>query len=182
MSNDRSREGLLRFLDYMANKGLAPSNTISARKVTASKVLGILSEDEATDVIAIDLPQIMARFNNLKGQEYSPGSLATYQSRLKSALEDFDSYLKNPLGFRPSGQQRERSPKQTQAPTPANSRSSQTASTPSPMAKPAVGMAENLLPIPIRADLTIFIQGLPFDLTKAEASKIAAVVMALSSE
>jgi len=37
----------------------------------------------------------------------------------------------------------------------------------------------DLVPIQIRADCTVYIQGLPRDLTKAEALKIAAVVMAL---
>jgi hypothetical protein len=39
--------------------------------------------------------------------------------------------------------------------------------------------ASNILPIAIRADLTIYIQGLPFDLSEAEARKIAAVVTAM---
>jgi hypothetical protein len=39
-------------------------------------------------------------------------------------------------------------------------------------------MEDTIFPIPIRDDVTIRIQGLPFDLTKAEAAKIAAVVLA----
>jgi len=35
------------------------------------------------------------------------------------------------------------------------------------------------VPIPIRPDLTIYIQGLPFDLTELEARKLGAVIMAL---
>jgi len=35
------------------------------------------------------------------------------------------------------------------------------------------------VPIPLRPDLTVYIQGLPFDLTDPEARKLAAVVMAL---
>jgi hypothetical protein len=47
---------------------------------------------------------------------------------------------------------------------------------------PAVSgpMASSILPIPIRADLTIYIQGLPFDLTEAEAKKIASVIQAMA--
>jgi len=40
--------------------------------------------------------------------------------------------------------------------------------------------SSHILPIPIRADLTIYIQGLPFDLTEAEARKIAGVVSAMA--
>lgn len=38
-----------------------------------------------------------------------------------------------------------------------------------------------ITPIPIRADLTVKIQGIPLDLTKAEAEKIARVVEAMAS-
>lgn len=50
------------------------------------------------------------------------------------------------------------------------------------IAGPAVmgPMASSILPIPIRADLIIHIQGLPFDLTEAEAKKIACVIQAMA--
>ena len=38
------------------------------------------------------------------------------------------------------------------------------------------------LPIPIRSDLAVQIEGIPFDLTKAEATKIANVVLAMATE
>jgi hypothetical protein len=42
-------------------------------------------------------------------------------------------------------------------------------------------MASSILPIPIRADLTIYIQGLPYDLTPTEAKKIASVIQAMAT-
>ncbi len=36
-----------------------------------------------------------------------------------------------------------------------------------------------IVPIPIRPNLTVHVQGLPYDLTEAEARKIAAVVTAM---
>ncbi len=41
--------------------------------------------------------------------------------------------------------------------------------------------AHTIVPVPLRADLTIFIQGLPLDLSQAEAEKISAVIMALAT-
>jgi hypothetical protein len=35
-----------------------------------------------------------------------------------------------------------------------------------------------LVPIPIRPDLVVWVQGIPHDLTKAEAAKVVAVVAA----
>jgi hypothetical protein len=40
---------------------------------------------------------------------------------------------------------------------------------------------EEIIPIQIRPDLVVRVQGIPHDLTKAEAEKISRVVLALSS-
>lgn len=40
---------------------------------------------------------------------------------------------------------------------------------------------DRILPIPIRADLSVHIANIPLDLTQAEARKIASVVMALAT-
>jgi len=173
MDNDRSTQKLIEFLDYLAEKGLMAKATVSARKAAASKVLGILSDEEAQDVTKLDLNEVMTRFQNLEGKSYTPASLTTYLSRLKSAVEDFGAYLDNPLGFRPSVQTREkRKPegrKDQVEPTHAEQ----------PSAKGP--MSSSILPIPIRPDATVFIQGLPYDLTEAEASKIANVVRAMAT-
>ncbi len=39
----------------------------------------------------------------------------------------------------------------------------------------------SILPIPIRPDVTVFVQGLPYDLTEAEANKIANVIRAMAT-
>src|SRR5262245_8345659 len=128
MNNDKSRAAFYRFLDYLREKGLMNGETARVRKASASAVLSILSEDEAKDVTGLNLADLMVRFNNLKGQKYTPGSLNTYQSRLKSALDDFEAYLANPLAFRPNTQARERKPKvkdepkTTAAPEPVSER------------------------------------------------------------
>ena len=41
-------------------------------------------------------------------------------------------------------------------------------------------MAHTILPVRIREDLTVFIQGIPHDLTETEATKIANVVRAMA--
>jgi hypothetical protein len=37
-----------------------------------------------------------------------------------------------------------------------------------------------IVPIPLRSDLTVYIQGMPMDMTYEEACKISRVIMALS--
>jgi len=168
-----SRSALLEFQDYLSKKGLMNRATAQARKAAVNKVLGILDENEAEDVSNLDLDKIMTRFLNLEGGKYTPGSLSIYKSRVKSAIEDFLRYQKDPLNFRPANQT---SALRTDKPKP-------TASNVAPRNQPVVDAppaSVNIIPIPLRPDLTIKIQGLPFDLTPSEANKIANVIRAMA--
>ena len=108
MSNGRSTTDLLRFLDYLAEKGLMPSATAASRKASANKMLAVLSAEESVDVTVLDMDDVALRFHNKNGKQYTPGSIQTYKSRVSSAIEDFRSYLNNPLGFRSSSKPRQR--------------------------------------------------------------------------
>ena len=183
MAGNKSRESVVEFLDYLAQKGLMAHATVQARKAAVNAVLGILEEQEAQDVISINLDDVMTRFGNLQGKGYTPKSLVTYKSRVRAALEDFASYVDNPLAFKPNIQARER--RQTSgkpsSSTTRNDSEGSASDVPRPTVQAFAGpMASSILPIPIRADLTIHIQGLPFDLTTAEAKKIANVIQAMA--
>ena len=183
MQGSKSREALVTFLEYLAQKGLMAPATARARKAAVNMVLGILDDQEAQDVTAINLDHVMSRFMNLQGQGYTPDSLGAYKSRVKSALDDFASYVENPLAFKPNVQTRERRPALNKPPSSAarNAPDSQVSDVSRPSAPAVSGpMASSIVPIPIRADLTIHIQGLPFDLTEAEAKKIAGVIQAMA--
>ena len=183
MDTARSREALAEFLDYLAAKGLMARATVLARKAAASQILAILEPTEASDVVSLDVDDVVARFGRLHGRKYTPQSLATYKSRLRSALEDFRSYLSNPLAFRPSIQAREKSksaPSRDVSPDQPRPKPDLKTDAPRPIPMPAA--ASNILPIPIRADLTIFVQGLPFDLSEGEARKIAGVITAMAHQ
>lgn len=184
MDSRKSREGAVEFQEYLAQKGLMAPATARARKAAVNTVLAILDDQEAQDVTVIDIDDVMRRFANLQGKDYNPASLNTYKSRLRSALDDFRRYIENPLAFKPSLQARERKPSTDKsASNPSRAISDPSTgelprATISAMSGP---MANSILPIPIRADLTIHIQGLPFDLTKAEARKIANVILAMAT-
>lgn len=182
MNGQRTREAALEFQEYLAQKGLMAPATARARKAALSKVLGILSDDEAEDVTRLDVDDLMRRFSNLQGKDYTPDSLMTYKSRVKSALSDFDAYLENPLSFRPSLAQRDRKPKPERSVKPAAKARVETPlehQSSSKVVSPSFAES-SILPIPLRADLTVRIQGIPFDLTRAEAQKISNVILALA--
>jgi hypothetical protein len=182
MAQNRSRDDLIRFLEYLGEKGLTARATASARRTAAAKVLSVLSGDEAQDVIGVDIDQVMSRFENLNPHQYTPESLQTYRSRLKTALEDFRSYSDNPVSFRPSGQSRGK-PKTNAGGPKAAKKAGATSLAPAPSSSaqsaPIVDLPNvNQLPIPLRQNLTVRIFGLPFDLSKQEAQKIANIVLA----
>ena len=180
MSENRSRSAAIEFQDYLADKGLMARPTAMARKTAVAKVLSVLSEVDSQDVTGLDLDDVIRRFHNLQGKGYTPDSLNTYKSRVKSALDDFRAYLENPLSFRPNVSRREPKAKLERQPTAPQSREPSDPPTlvrsPSPVFDNA-----SILPIPLRRDLVVRIQGLPFDLSEQEARKIAAVVMAMAA-
>jgi hypothetical protein len=181
--SDLSRSALLAFVDYLSAKGLMNKTTASARKAAANRVLGVLDEVEASDVSQLDLDDVMTRFHHLEGSKFKPQSLNTYKSRLKSVIEDFLRYQRDPMNFKPNGQSSgRRTPDRARAsdsPAPLRHESVRRSSEQTVEAPPA---SVSILPIPIRADLTIKVQGLPFDLTVGEANKIANVIKAMAQQ
>ena len=182
MNGLKSRDAVIKFLDYLEKKGMMAPATARARKAAINLVLANLDDRQAEDVTVVNLDDLMNIFEQKQGSAVNSASLRAYRGRVKSALADFANYLENPLAFKPNIKARERiasanpSAVGTAAYLPEGripdiSRSS-----------PAVGgpMASSILPIPIRENLTIHIQGVPFDLTEAEAKKIAAVIQALA--
>ena len=178
MASDRSRDDLVDFLDYLGDKGLLAKATAAARKTAAAKILAVLSEEEASDVTDLDIDLLMSRFDNLNPRQYTPESLQTYRSRLNKGLEDFRAYLDNPVTFRP----RSTSRPNRDSVSPKKKRQTASSLVTRPVSAPSSPVVElpnaNVLPIPLRQNLTVRIFGLPFDLTKAEATKVANIILA----
>ncbi|QKD02383.1 hypothetical protein [Mesorhizobium loti] len=183
MDGKKSRKSLLDFLDYLAKKGLMNKATANARKAAANNVLSILDENEADDVTVVDIDQLFVRFANLQGSKYKPESLNVYKGRLKAAIVDFKNYQNNPMTFRPAVQFNGRKA----AERPKTGGQGEVGPPDPPVFRPVASVSGpppasvSVLPIPIRPDLVVQIQGLPYDLTAAEASKIANVIRAMAS-
>lgn len=181
MNGQKSRDALLGFLDYLARKGLMNKTTASSRKAAVNNVLGILDVEEAKDVSMIDLDEVMHRFQNLNGMKYTGDSLATYKSRVRSAVDDFLSYVENPMAFRPSTGNGKKARENSRAANRAQKENTTPlASSPTLNTQTPPPVATLILPIPVRADLTVYVQGIPHDLTQSEASRIANVIRAMA--
>jgi hypothetical protein len=179
--SDRSLASLLSHLDYLGTKGLMPKNSVAGRKAACSKVLGILDPEEQSDVATVDIDDVMKRFINLEGRSYNPSSLGVYRSRVASSIADFLSYLDNPSGYKPQNKKKNGSAENAQKPIIKKTdnrkkTSNEITRRDEPMAQPSA----NVFPIPIRSDVVVRIHNLPFDLSQAEAAKIADVVKAMA--
>jgi hypothetical protein len=179
MSFESTLSGLLGFLDWMADKGYAPANTISSRKAAVNKVVSSLGPDEAATVLNLDVEDAINRFATKHGGEYSTESLQSYKSRLRTALEDFRGYKADPVGFRPGGRPPVRS-KPDKATTPKKKlvRPAPHQPSSSPPTASSASVTQEVVPIAIREGVIIKIGNLPFDLTADEARKIANVILA----
>ncbi len=180
MSQDFSREGLLKFHDYLATKGLMNSNTVAARKAAANKMLGVLDDNEAADLRNIDLDEIAERFFNLNKNDFTPESLVTYKSRLRSAVTDFIKHTENPSAFR-TVSSRTRNSTQKNDPMPRKSANNNINST-SGESQANKSAGEITVQIPIRDGVVIRFIGVPADLKKKEAQKIANVILAYAAD
>lgn len=183
MNKDYSLAGLRKFLDFAGQKGLMARETANARKTAAEKILGVLDPTEVTDLRQVDLEMATHRFMNLQGAEYKPESLRVYASRVKSAVADFIQWVENPSTYKPStGRTRSDNGKKAESRT-------KTASTVAPSPPPAMPAHQTpamqvgslTVPVPIRSDLYVTINGIPPDLTADEAEKIANVIRAFGA-
>jgi len=181
---DYSLQALNEFIDYLANKHLLNKNTAQSRKGAANKILGVLDDQEASDLRTIDLDLVFTRFANKAGKDYKPDSLMVYRSRLSSALTDFFSYVENPAQFRPAvksnGTGSAKKPAKSVRKTderPAESKPAVDFQSPPQTAQSSAPGSVNV-PVPLREGITVQITGLPADLTEAEASRLAAIIKA----
>ncbi|MDO8358834.1 MAG: hypothetical protein Q7T08_02195 [Devosia sp.] len=176
MTTEYSAQALLDFLDYLAVKGLVKKGTVTARKAAVNNMLAVLDDSERADLRKLDVDVLSSRFSTLHGSRYSPQSLKEYRVRLRNSLIDFLRYKENPANFKVSTGQRivlRKKPASppVSAPSVANK---------APENSEAIVSTFNV-PIPVRPGVLVQLNGIPTDLTRSEATKIANVVMAMAT-
>lgn len=175
--DDFSKSALVEFLDFLGRKGLMNAATVSSRKAAVNTLLGILSDEEASDVRNLDIDLVATRFLSLRGADFKPDSVKVYKSRVSGAIQDFVNYRKDPLAFRPSASPRRTTGRRETVET----RTPERPSGDERLVRPS-SFEDVSFPIPIRSDVIVRLVGIPSDLTIREARKIANVIMALAPE
>lgn len=180
--SEYSSRAVVDFLQYAANKGLLNKATANAKRIAVERVFEAAEPNEAQDVREVDVESLMHRFMNLSGSGFKPGSLTSYQSRVRSSIEEFLAWKSNPMTFRPARRGAAKKGRLQGKAEPANLQDLWRSEHGARSGALGLTRASLTLPVPIRGDLTVQIQGIPFDLTKSEATKIANVVLAMATE
>ncbi len=176
MAKAYSRDNLLKFLKESAMAGLLNPATARSRRNAAEQLLEQLEPGESDDLRDLDVAALCARFHKLQGSSIRPEAMEIYRRRLEAALTDFFNWTDNPDQFvsvggeqgslrKRSGQRRSSRPAEDKA-----------------LENIKLGMPEKpseIMPIPLRKDLIVFIHNLPLDLSTAEAEKLSRVIKAM---
>lgn len=92
---------LVDFLDYAADKALMEPNTAASMKTAVQKVLGMDGDLAQIDVATLDIDEQLRRFDIRFKSKFTPGSLNTYGSRVRSAVASFLAWSEDPAGWKP---------------------------------------------------------------------------------
>jgi hypothetical protein len=180
MDTKYTEQELLKFLDLMRDSGLMKGPTAHSRKIAAQKILGVLSPEEKTDLRKLDRRAAVLRFTNKYQQKFHPDSLETYAQRFNSALDDFFTWVDQPMGFRPAGRQRgARQPRmdarsgEGNVPAAATKEARQSSNS----VPPGLGLIGVPIPLPSGGMAQLYV---PKSLGRGDAERIAAVAKALA--
>lgn len=193
--------GLVRFLEWAAEKGLIKPRTAAARRSAVVEILAVLDDEGLNvNIATLDIDEALVRFENLHSAKYTPDSLKAYRSRFRGAVRDYLAYLEDPAAFRTNVKTRASSgsgkPAARRKPKPASKkavrRPGSGASASSGSGAVTSGHSDNdtdthgsrpgrLIdyPFPLRRDLIALIR-LPMNLTEEEAERVGAFVASLA--
>jgi hypothetical protein len=183
--------GLMEFLDNAIAKGWFNIHSARALKTACQKVFDVESGWEDVDLRTLDTDALLDRWQNLRRNKYSDGSLSTYRTRFKQATKMYTARLEDDPAWRSYGPATRASTprmngtpkKTTPAPTPPDGASDDDSTpdpTPSALPHPARPSLMDF-PFPLRDDLDVFLR-LPRDLRATEADRLCTFIQSLARQ
>lgn len=171
---------LVDFLDYAAEKALMEPNSAAAQKTAVQKVLGMDGDLSQIDVATLDVDEQLRRFEIKFKSKFTPGSLNTYGSRIRSAVSNFLAWSEDPASWKPS----RRAPRASADGKKVRQVTKQTIEddeSPSPSSPPTFESRTRLVdyPFPLREGLRIRL-ALPEDIKRAEVRRICGFMNSLA--
>jgi hypothetical protein len=193
--SDGTAAGLLEFLGWAGSRGEINAGTASARAVAVRRVLDIEGVPlESVDLRAVNLGEILDRFETLKRTEYTTDSMDAYKSRFKSSVNMYLAWLDKSPDWKRSGRPgagvasppRRKAPKLRSPSEKASSLAQDDEAADQPAASSASGEPSPVLrmipyEVPLRpgSDMRARLV-LPDDLTKADADRLSRFIQSLA--
>jgi hypothetical protein len=171
-------EDLLEFLDHASDRGLMPTATAQALAVATRNVLGVLTDEEKSDLGGQDLNAVVKRFNNKRAKDFNPSSLKEYGRRVHRAIDLFLNWRADPANFTVKTRTTTGSRKKGKAAEIVDDDEAHSAFEPTTASRPGTYQSS----LPVRPGVVVTLADVPHDLTKAEASRLAEFIKMLAVE
>lgn len=170
-------DALLKFLKQAGMEGLINPAAARSRRNAVEQLHAEMTEDERMDIRKLDVDELASRFHKLEGSSIRVEALALYVERFKMALADFLKWNERPGEFETIGSERARA-----LPRKSDGRSAISADQGAAerIRLEACDNPSDVIPVALRPQKTVYLAGLPIDLTPAEADKIARIVKAFA--
>lgn len=174
-AEDYSKNGLFIFLRESARSGLLNPAVARSRKTAAQILLKHVSSEERINLRLVDVDLLCSRLHKIEDSSIRFEALNLYNSRLKSALSDYYSWLEDPEIFVSSASTSNNNANHI------NKRETIEQKALESITLTIANKQEGIVPIQLRDDLTVYVKDLPLDLTTAEADKIVRVIKAFAN-
>ncbi len=177
--SDYTPDRLLNFLRSSGMQGLI-NPAVAKSRVNAIEALFVeLNDEERADIRKIDVDRLCQRLHKIQDSSIRPEVVMLYNKRVQAALADYFAWLDNPKGFSSVGGDSLRKEKRY---SPSDKEVAREQKALEEITLSVSEWASDIIAIPLREDRTIYVQHLPLDLSRAEASKISRVIMALAQD
>lgn len=187
MENAYSFEALIDFLNHASQRGLMPAATATALTVAARSVLGVLDAREKNDLRTTDLDGVIKRFNNKRAKDFRPASLKEYGQRTRRAVEYFFRWHDDPVNFSVITRETKKRAalpinlQASQQNTGADAYDPQQEEGRTEAERKGIGNGDEYdTAFPIRPGVVIGLTNIPYNLTQAEADRLAQFVQMLA--
>lgn len=170
-------ERLLDFLRESPAQGLLNPAVARSRANAVEILFHELTDREKADIRLIDVDKLCARLHKIQGSSIRPEVVALYKTRVQEALTDYLAWLQNPATFSTiSGHATRRDKRSFNS----EQENAQEARALEDIVLATSQRKKDLIAVPLRDGLTVYVANIPLDLSAEEADRINRVIAALA--
>jgi len=168
---------LVEFLRQAPEQGLLNSAVAKSRFAAVEQVFTELNATERRDIRLIDVDSVCSRLHKIEGSTIRPEVVELYKTRVQAALADYLAWVADPKAFTSIGGDAVRGKRRHAL---SDRERSLEANALEEIALSTSERRTDLIAVPLRPNVTVYVANLPLDLTEPEARRIAKVVEALA--